>query len=441
MSYPGQGQWGPPQGQQWQGPPPEQGQWQQPGPPQGQQGWQQQPAQGPPPGQGGGWPQQGGPQQGQWGQPAQGYAGPQQGGWPQQGGQQQGWQGQPPQQGQWGQQGGQQQAAPVVKGTLGAFYSQPTVGGGPALKFPAVGTEHYMIISRTVTNADVEQQTGIGANANQLLTHKDGSPKWVMKIPGNTRQSPDYQDGKVQWYCQGAARDLLNAKIAQSGAPVITEQTPDGPVQAYVPEPGSLVRVKLASKRKVNVAGMNDANVWEVDYWRPDQAQIAAPQLGIEYPTVAELAQVTAAEPAGAPTPTEFAPAGQGQAMGPNGAGQAGAPGNGQWGQQPQNGGQQPQNGGQPGQGWAQQPGGGQQQGAPGGWSQQPQNGAQQPAGPPQGASVGAPPAMDWQAAQGGQQSANAGYIPPATNQPQAGPPPGMDPGTQQLQGQLTGRQ
>ena len=440
MSYPGQGQWGPPpQANGW-GPPPDQN-----------------PANYGPPG----------PQQGGWGQPpAQGYNGPQQGGWPQQGpaqgapgqwGQQPApggqWGGQPAQpQGQWGAP--QQQAPqgpPPAQGSLAAFFSQPTIGGGPALKFPNIGDEHYMIVNRTVTSRDVEQQTGIGQNQGQPLVYKDGTPKWVMKIPGNVRPGPQNTDGKAQWYCQGAARDLLNAAIAQSGAPIVTEQTPNGPVQGYVPEPGSLIRVRLAGKRKTNVPGMNDANVWEVNYWRPDQGQIAAPQLGIEYPAAAELAQVTAPDPgsAGGTTPTATPPADQAQGMGGNGQQPGAAPAgpDPRWGMAPEQAVQyqQPavQQGppvGPPAGQWGQQPATAGAVAQGGQWAQQPaQNGAQQPAGPPQGVPAGPPPAVDWQSQQQPAQN-GGGYIPTPTNQPPAGPPPGMAPDTAALQQTLTGR-
>ncbi len=256
-------------------------------------------------------------------------------------------------------------------------------------------------------------------------------------VPVNIRPREDAQDGKAQWYCQGAARDLLNAAIARSGAPIITETLADGStVQGYVPEPGSLIHIKLTGKRKSNTPGINDANVWQVQYWRPDQAAIAAPQLGIEYPSAGELASATAVHtapaPAEAPTPTGSAPAGNGQAMAQPGP----QPGAAQGWQEPAQGWAQPQ--GQPP---AQQPQQQPQPGAPGGWAQPAQNVPQQQ---PQGqalAGVGAPPQMDWTAQQPTQPPAQqGGYIPQPTQQPQ-GQPGGIPPEAQQLVQNLTGGQ
>jgi hypothetical protein len=289
------------------GPPP--GQWGQP-----QQGYPGQPPapgygypqQGPPPGQypqQGGYPPQGPPQQGY---PGQGY--PQQGPPP----------GQYPQQGGYPQQQDQTQQAPLAPGSLAAFYTQPAVGGGAALKIKNVGEWAVGVVNRQLGDADTQQQTGVGQNANVPQTFRDGRPKMILKVPLNVPKSADHQDGVAKWWCGPGARDQLNAAIGRTGQPMRTVQTPNGPVQFHVPEPGAFVVVKLAGKRSSG-PGMNDANVWEVSYWRAGpEARAMAAQYGIEYPSDADLARtedVGGSDAGAAPTGASTAPD-QGQPTG-----------------------------------------------------------------------------------------------------------------------------
>lgn len=384
------------------GQPPQQGQWGPPAPQPQQGGWQQPPApQGPPPG----W---GAPQPGGWGQ-------------------------QPPAQPQWGQ--APQQPAPEppapVQGSLADFFTQPSTGGGAALKFPQNGSAHFGIVNRQITDADTEQQTGIGANANVGQTFKDGRPKLVLKVPLNVAASNDHTDGKARLYANPGVRDQLVAAVAASGAPIITHPTG---VQYYLPEPGSGIYIQKTGTRPTG-AGMNPANVFAVQYFRPEQARQLAQQYGIEYPTVAELAQTADPAPAAqaeapqqpaAPQQFPATPTGQFPAAP---AAQAGPP--------PSAADVAPPVPGQPGN--------------PAQWNQQPpappfpqwgsvdNQPAPQQAAPQQLPGVGSPPPpVDWGNGQNGGQQAPQGFVPQASAP--AGPPPPLTPENQQLMASLTGR-
>jgi hypothetical protein len=368
------------------GPPPQQPGWGQPQQPQ-QGGWQQPPA----------------PQQpGGWGPPAPG-----------------GWQQPQPTQPQWGAPPPQQapEAPAPVQGSLADYFAQPSTGGGAALKFPQNGSAHFGIVNRMITDADTEQQTGIGANANVGQTFKDGRPKLVLKVPLNVRPSQDHTDGKARLYANPGVRDQLVAAVAASGAPIITH--PSG-VQYYLPEPGSGIYIQKTGTRPTG-AGMNPANVFTVQYFRPEQARQLAQQQGVEYPTVAELAQTADSAPAEqAPPATPPGPPPSTADFAPPTPGQPGNPA--QWSQQPAATQQFPQ---APGQfpAWGAVDG---QQGAP-----------QAPPSAPQQQGPGAPPPVDW-ATQGQQQPGGGGFIPQAT--PPADLAPGLTPENQQLLAGLTGR-
>ena len=360
---------------------------------------------GPPPQQGWGPPPQQ-PQPGGWGAPPP----PQQNGW-----------GQPPAQ-QWGAPPQQAPELPdPVQGSLADFFSQPSTGGGAALKFPQNGSAHFGIVNRQITDADTEQQTGIGANANVGQTFKDGRPKLVLKVPLNVAPSQDHTDGKARLYANPGVRDQLVAAVAASGAPIITH--PSG-VQYYLPEPGSGIYIQKTGTRPTG-PGMNAANVFTVQYFRPEQARQLAAQYGIEYPSVAELAstgeQPRTSQPdadAGSQAtgqfsapPQQFAPAAAQPPAGPPPSAADFAP-------------PTPGQPGNPAQ-WNQAPG-------------RPQAPAQNgPPAPQQLPGVGGPPPpVDW--GNGQQQPQGGGYIP----EPSAptSPPPGMTPETLARMAELTGR-
>lgn len=415
-------------------------------PPQ-QGGWPQQPPapQGPPPGWGppgqGGWQQPPPPAPSQWGQPPQqpqgwGAPSPQDQQWLQQ--QQQQWTQQPP-----------QQEDVALQATLSAFYTQPSVGGGPKLKFEKgnVQTQHYCILTRKATDADTMFQTGMPntPQAGQIQRFKDGTEKVIVKYPVHVRPSQEYPDGQARWWASNVERDLLSAACARAGVPITTVQTPQGPKQYYEPEPGALILVRKLGTRPSG-PGLNDANKWDVQYWRPDQARIAAPQLGIEYPTVAEMAQTSesqngqqnggpsaAQQPPQTPsTPGQAQPTGQFPAFG---APQPNTP-------QPSTADFAPPVPGQPGNAaqWNSDTQPGPQFPA---WNAVDNQQAPPPSGQPQNEGApnpglpGAPPPVNWQ--QPSSQNAPQSFIPQPTQQ--AGPPTGMTEQNQALMAQLTGRQ
>jgi hypothetical protein len=165
---------------------------------------------------------------------------------------------------QYGQAPQQPPAVPLAQGTLDDFYNQPSVGGGGGLKFsgpnnqPLIGQSYLFRVTRPLTAGDVQQQTD---NLGKPLTWRDGRPKFVMIIPGELLEpSPNHPDGLAKWYCKGAARDELTRAMSEAGAP-------EGP-----PEAGSVIRVTLAGLRPSG-PGMNPAHVFDVQYWRPENAQ------------------------------------------------------------------------------------------------------------------------------------------------------------------------
>lgn len=143
----------------------------------------------------------------------------------------------------------------LMAGSLDAYFSQPSTGGGAALKFATVGTTHTVIVSRPITDADVQQQTQRGTN--QPATFRDGRPKFVLRVPCLIQPSQDHPDGQAQWWCAGAARDELTRAMAEGGAPA-------GP-----PEAGATIQVTKTGERPSG-AGMNPAAVYSVRYWRPE---------------------------------------------------------------------------------------------------------------------------------------------------------------------------
>jgi hypothetical protein len=128
------------------------------------------------------------PQQPGWGQPQQ----PQQGGWqqppaPQQPGgwgppQPGGWQQPQPTQPQWGALRSSRlpRLRPRCRARWPTTTPSPARVAAQALKFPSrTAPAHFGIVNRVITDADTEQQTGMGeTKANVGQTFKDGRPSW-----------------------------------------------------------------------------------------------------------------------------------------------------------------------------------------------------------------------------------------------------------------------
>jgi hypothetical protein len=178
----------------------------------------------------------------------------------------------------------QQQPAQLASGSLDAFYQQPSSGGGAALRFE-VGTRYIGVVTRPITNADIQQQTQPGTNLPAFF--KDGRPKFVMKVPLQLQPTPERPDGLGQWYVSGSARDELVRAMADAGAPA-------GPPQA-----GAIIDITCTGTRPAGV-GMNPAKVYQVHYRRPD-VEPPSPQAPVQQAPVQQAPVQQAAVQAQAP--------------------------------------------------------------------------------------------------------------------------------------------
>lgn len=163
--------------------------------------YQQQPPPPPPPQ---GYPPQQGYQQGM--PPQQGY---QQGPYPQQ-----------PAPGYGAPQGYGQQQQPEPQGpppTLADYYSQPTGGGGPSVKFPFMGFEFEFRVARDVSERDLEQQTN--PQTKRLEFYNDGRRKIQLKIPLIVGVTADWPEGRATLYAKSGIREALDAAMAAAGCP------------------------------------------------------------------------------------------------------------------------------------------------------------------------------------------------------------------------------
>jgi hypothetical protein len=192
----------------------------------------------------------------------------------------------------------QQPAPQLAAGSLDDFFSQPSTGGGPALKFSPPnqatgqqGTTYAVQVVRAITNADIQQQTN--PQNGQPSTYRDGRPKFVMKVPVKVLQAnvdtTPYAEG-AQWYVAGATRDELVQAMSEVGAPA-------GP-----PEAGAVIAITCTGTRSSGSA--IPAKTWAVKYQRPGGA--AAPTAPVEIPTqaAAPAPQAPAAAPVAPPAPS-----------------------------------------------------------------------------------------------------------------------------------------
>jgi len=178
-----------------------------------------------------------------------------------------------------------QPAPQLAAGTIDQFFAQPAAGGGAALKFE-VGTRHIGIVSRPITNGDIQQQTQPGSGLPAF--YKDGRPKFVMKVPLQIHQTPQHPDGQAQWYCAGQASTELQRAMAEVGAP-------EGP-----PEAGAVIDITCTHTRPSG-QGMNPAKNYRIVYQRPNGAAPVAQQPPAPVAVTPENAHALAA--AGVPLP------------------------------------------------------------------------------------------------------------------------------------------
>lgn len=165
-----------------------------------------------------------------------------------------------PQQNFYPQQPMQPPVQPLVQGTLADFFSQPSTGGGPVFSWKGkpIGTTYGGIVSRAITNADVQQQTMPGSNVP--AHYRDGRPKYLMKVPLTVQPTPEFPDGQAQWWVSGSARDELARAMAEVGCDANA-----------VPEAGAAIVITLTGERPSG-PGMNPSKTYRIQYRRPQGA-------------------------------------------------------------------------------------------------------------------------------------------------------------------------
>lgn len=168
------------------------------------------------------------------------------------------------------QQMQQQPMQPLVQGTFNDFFNQPSTGGGPVFSWKGkpIGTTYVGIVSRPIMQSDIQQQTMPGSNVPAYF--RDGRPKFLMKIPLQVHQSPEFPDGTAQWWVSGSARDELARAMTEAGCEPNT-----------TPEVGAAIAITLTGERPSG-PGMNPSKTYHVKYQRPNSgspnAQPAVPQ-------------------------------------------------------------------------------------------------------------------------------------------------------------------
>lgn len=191
-------------------------------------------------------------------------------------------------------------APPLAKGTIDDYFDQPSISGGPSWSWrnpdgsgKPVGTSYMGIVERTITNADIQQQTQPGTG--QPATYRDGRPKFVMKVPLIVQATADFPEGKATWFVTGQARDELVRAMAEAGAPA-------GP-----PEAGAAVQVTLVGRKPSRTPGNNPSNQVQIRYGRPHGAPsvaspAAAPSPMVDaMPVVQAMTATTPVAPGAAP--------------------------------------------------------------------------------------------------------------------------------------------
>lgn len=103
-------------------------------------------------------------------------------------------------------------APPVVHGSMSAFDSQPTGGGGPGISFKDApnGTTIVMTVKRDVRDSDVVQDRQPANQGGAPKTRKDGSPLWVLALPVFVAPSPTYPEGEATLWIRSGIRDALS---------------------------------------------------------------------------------------------------------------------------------------------------------------------------------------------------------------------------------------
>jgi len=196
---------------------------------------------------------------------------------------------QPPQ-GYWPQVPGFRGPVPhqpeLARGTVDDFFGQPAASG-KSISFNGKppGTRYTGIIPRTLTNADIQQQTDI---QRRPLFHPDGRPKFVMIIPLQLQPTAEFPDGRAAWYVKGNDKTELERAMEAAGCPPGT-----------VPEAGAVLDILYTGDRPI--PNLNAQKMKTVTYTRP-AARAQQPATGTE-PAPYQQSAAAAAGPAAASHP------------------------------------------------------------------------------------------------------------------------------------------
>lgn len=152
----------------------------------------------------------------------------------------------------------QQPVQQGAQGSIADFFEQPAASG-KSISFDkkAPGTSYTGMVARTLTKADVIQQTEM--HTKRLATHPDGRPKYTMVIPLLLQPSAEFPDGRAAWYCKHNEKPELERAMEAAG---LRPGTP--------PEQGAIITITYTGDRPV--PGMSPQKVKSVTYQRPPGA-------------------------------------------------------------------------------------------------------------------------------------------------------------------------
>jgi hypothetical protein len=149
-------------------------------------------------------------------------------------------------------------ARQFARGTVSDFYAQPSGAGGPALRFPVLGTSYSGVIARDVSDSDVKQLTDF--QTKQPAFYRDGRPKLALVLPIQltTGPSPEFPSGVADYWVTGAdSEELIRAMLAAGVRP--------GEDGLSLPKDGDAITITY-TQDKPGRAGMNSAKVKTIQY-------------------------------------------------------------------------------------------------------------------------------------------------------------------------------
>lgn len=191
--------------------------------------------------------------------------------------------------------------APLARGTLEDFYSQPTGSGGPSVtsKFfnkRQQGSWLTFEVVRDVTNSDVRQQT---TPQGQPQTFRDGRPKFVLVVPVRVTGSSDgthfaeFTDGEGSLWVKGVLTDELRRAMTAAGDP------------SGYPKGGATMVMQSAGEKAAKTPGFANTKLYNLQYASPAGGYTDPTSQASPAPQAAPIPPAaTAPAPAPAPTPT-----------------------------------------------------------------------------------------------------------------------------------------